>query len=279
MTDYPLYDFGGEGTPLVLSLANGFPPETYRHLLEPFTADYHVICVLPRALWPDAPSPDSLDSWRDMAADLRAAIHAHGLAGGVGAGHSMGGVATMLATISEPDLFRSIVLLDPTLLPPSYLIPMAVLNVFGMSHRAPVVERASRRRSSFDSEQEAFDYWRGKSLFADWSDETLWAYVHGITTPNGSGVELRWSPQWEARYFAKVPTWIWREMPKLRNLLPMLFIQGDETNAFVEHSFRRIQRLVPEADYAQINGHGHLFPQSAPQQAADIMRAWLADYG
>ena len=37
MTDYPLTEFGGSGPLMVISLANGFPPQTYRPLLDPLT--------------------------------------------------------------------------------------------------------------------------------------------------------------------------------------------------------------------------------------------------
>jgi hypothetical protein len=75
---YPLYDFGGKGPIMHLSVANGFPPETYRLLLEPFTDRYHVVCLLPRALWNPAPPPESLTSWRDMGRDLLMGMREHG---------------------------------------------------------------------------------------------------------------------------------------------------------------------------------------------------------
>src|SRR5688572_23453226 len=100
---YPLYDFGGTGTIMTLAIANGFPPATYRLMLEPLTDRYHPVSVLPRALWPDAQPPEMLTTWRQKSDDLLAAMREHGFDQVIGVGHSMGGIATMLAAIAEPE--------------------------------------------------------------------------------------------------------------------------------------------------------------------------------
>lgn len=41
----PLYHLGGQGTPLHLAVANGFPPAVYQPLLTPFTEMYRVVSL------------------------------------------------------------------------------------------------------------------------------------------------------------------------------------------------------------------------------------------
>ena len=89
---FPLYDFGGSGPLLHVSIANGFPPETYRPLLDPLTGRYHVVCLLPRPLWPDPPDPQTLTTWRVLASDLLDGLRAHGMDDVILLGHSMGGL-------------------------------------------------------------------------------------------------------------------------------------------------------------------------------------------
>ena len=61
-------------------------------------------------------------TWDDMADDLAQALRARGLEGVIGVGHSMGGVATLLASVKHPKLFRAVVALDPVLFTGSRLL-------------------------------------------------------------------------------------------------------------------------------------------------------------
>lgn len=280
MPDYPLVELGGNGLPIHLALANGFPPEVYRPLLEPFTARFRVLCLLPRPLWNPPPDPDGLTSWRQFAADLLEGLRAHNLTDVIAVGHSMGGVHSLLAALAEPQRFRALILLDPTILPPLTLAAIRLLRAVGMGQRFPLVQGALRRRAHFASAEEAFAYWRGKPLFRNWSDEVLRLYAEGLTHPApDGGVTLRWSPQWEARAYQTIFTEVWREVPRLRGVLPILVLRGAQTNTFVAASERRMRRLLPEATYVTLQGHGHLFPMSAPQEAQQVIAAWLKEQG
>ncbi len=278
MPSYPLVEFGGSGPLIHLALANGFPPEVYRPLLGPLTARYRVVCLLPRPLWNPPPDPAGLTSWRQFAADLLEGLRAHDLSDVIAIGHSMGGVHSLLAALAEPRRFRALILLDPTLLPPPLLMAIRLLRALGMGRRFPLVQGALRRRAHFASAEEAFTYWRSKPLFRDWSDEVLRLYVEGLTCPSShGGVTLRWSPQWEARAYQTILTDVWCEVPRLRGLLPVLVVRGAQTNTFVAASERHMRRLLPQATYVTLQGHGHLFPMSAPQEARQVIEAWLND--
>jgi pimeloyl-ACP methyl ester carboxylesterase len=280
MTAFPVYHYGGEPNKPVLhlALANGFPPQTYVPLLQPFSASYRVLSFLPRPLWENPPPPASLVSWQGMADDLLAALDAHGIREPiVGVGHSMGGVATMLAALQSPERFRGIVLLDPTIFPPRYLWLMAVMRAVGLNARFPLVNKALKRRAQFASPEEAFTYWRGKALFTDWLDDTLRLYVEGLLTPAaGGGYRLRWSPAWEARYYATIYTQTWSKIGQLNGLMPVLTIRGDQTNTFLAPAPQLMRQRLPKMTFAEIGGHGHLFPQSAPDQTRELMQNWLS---
>ncbi len=273
-----LYEYGGDGTPLHMALANGFPPETYIPLLEPLTANYFAFSLPPRPLWSDPPAPSTAQSWEVMAMDILAGLDAHNLTDVVGVGHSMGGVATLIAATVRPERFRAVVLLDPTVLPPHVMFGIRAMQMVGQRERLPLVKRALRRRNQFESQQQAFDYWRGKRLFKDWSDEALWHYVRGLTHPNGSGgysLKLKWTREWEAQYYMTPYTQVWRTIRQVRGVLPVLAIRGTTSNTFFEGAAQRMQALLPEMTLREIDGHGHLFPQSAPDETRAIITGWL----
>lgn len=279
---YPVYDFGGDSQkgdrPVIhLAIANGFPPGTYRPLLAPFTERYRVVCLPPRALWTPAPPPESLASWRDMGEDLLQGLRQHAFENIIAIGHSMGGVASMLAAIAEPERFRALILLDPTLLPPLALRVIDVARALGRAHDFPLARGARRRRRRFASTEEAYRYWSTRSLFQDWPDQSVRYYAEGMTrrTTDGEGVELAWSPEWEARYYETIITDAWRDVSRLRGLLPVLAIQGAETDTFTDAAYRKFGRTLPEATLARIEGHGHLFPQTSPDKTCEVIEEWM----
>jgi pimeloyl-ACP methyl ester carboxylesterase len=273
----PLYTFGGEGPIMHIAVANGFPPQTYAPLLQPFTAKYRVICLPPRALWPDNPTPpEQPGSWRSVADDLLDGLRQYELSDVIAIGHSFGGIASMLAALDEPGRFHALILLDPTFLPPERVRMIKLAQESGQTEQIPLVQIARRRRRTFEDVDDAYTYFKGKPLFADWPDATLRLYAESMTRPSANGLQLAWTPEWEAHYYRSMYTEVWETLPRLRGLLPTLIIRGSATDTLVEESLAQLKRLVPDAIYVDIPGHGHLFPQSAPNQTRHIIEDWLA---
>jgi pimeloyl-ACP methyl ester carboxylesterase len=280
-TNIPVFDFGGTGPLINLAVANGFPPQTYSPMMRGLLDQHSAISVLPRALWNPAPAPETLTHWRQKADDLLAGLAQRNLTDVIAMGHSMGGVASMLAVVAQPQRFWALVLLDPTFLPPPALAAIGALRALGQGHRFPLAQGARRRRDRFESTEAAYAYWRQRRLFAQWPDETVRLYAESMTrpAPDGEGVVLTWSKEWEARYYERVITEVWGVIGKLRGLLPVLAVRGTETDTFTAQSCRKFRRMVPDATIVEIEGHGHLFPQSAPDETARIVREWLEARG
>ncbi len=273
---YPIFDFGGTGQIINLQSANGFPPETYIPLLQPLTDHYHVICMLPRALWTDEKPPTELRQWDAMADDLLAGLAYHKLNNVIAIGHSFGGTVSMIATVRQPELFSALCLLDPTLFRSEWLEGMEQMQRDGSIVEFPLVQGAMRRRRNFETKEAAFTYFKTKRLFADWPDKNLHLYVEHGLQPAADGIfELRWSPEWEAYYFSTGFTRSWEVAPKLRGLLPILAIGGGTTDTYVPEIAAMLSEVLPEASFEEIAGHGHLFPQTAPQQTFELINQWL----
>lgn len=277
---YPLYELGGTGPVIHLALANGFPPQTYVPVFSPLFDRYRVVSSLPRALWPDiGDPPEQVEDWSHISTDMLASFEQHDLHDVIAVGHSFGGVASLLAVLQAPERFRALILLDPTILDPAVLDQVAILQQSGKTPRFPLVDGALKRRSRFPDVQTAADYFRGKPLFADWTDEAVRRYAESLTGPaaDGDGLELIWSPAWEAYYYRGVYAHTWTQLPKLRGLLPTLIIGGATTDAFVPASAERVKEILPEATHVTIPDYGHLFPQAAPNITHEIIRDWLAE--
>ncbi|MFW5691537.1 MAG: alpha/beta fold hydrolase [Chloroflexota bacterium] len=272
----PIYEFGGAGPVVHLAVANGFPPQTYHPLVEPLTARYRVVNLPPRALWPDARPPEQRQNWKQtVAADLIQGLRDYDLRDVIAIGHSFGGVASILAAIAEPERFRALVLLDPTILPRAGMWSMRLSQWLGRDLVNPLARGADRRRDRFESCEAAYERLRGKALFADWDERAFQGYIDALRTlPDGAGVTLAWPRAWEAYYFRTLYTYTWNELPRLRALVPVLTIRGGDSDTLLPTAAARMRRVLPEMTYREVAGHGHLFPQSAP----DVTRAMIAEW-
>lgn len=277
----PLIELAGEGgAPLLhLAPANGFPPMTYAPLLRKL-GGYRAICLPPRALWGDQAPPTEYRDWNADARDLLAGLAAYDLREVVAIGHSLGGVVSMLALLKAPERFKALIMLDPPILLPRMLKAIHEAWAGGYINNTPLVEAARRRRRVFASREEAFQRFRQKRLFADWSDESLWLYVqHGIRRVDGGRYELVWSADWEAHYFSTIYLKIWETLPRLAGAPPALIARGGESDTLSAEAFERIQALTPTLDGIELAGQGHLFPLAAPEETGRVIVYWLKSKG
>ncbi len=277
----PLIELAGEaGAPLLhLAPANGFPPKTYLPLMQAL-GPYRSFSLPPRALWGDQHPPSAYRDWTADADDLLAGFAAHDLGDAIAIGHSLGGVISLLALLRSPERFKALVVLDPPILTPDLLGLIKQAWDGGFVDQIPMVISANRRRQAFDSREDAFSRFRGKRVFADWTDEALWLYVQQAIAPRPSGgFGLAWSVAWEAHYFATVYLDIWDELPRLRGLAPILFIRGDDSDTFSREAYHCVRSVLPEADFRLMKGKGHLFPLATPSETAGLIQEWLASKG
>jgi pimeloyl-ACP methyl ester carboxylesterase len=272
----PLIDLGGQGALLHIAVANGFPPQTYLPLIQALGTSYRAISLPPRALWPHTHPPGQLEDWEVLADDLLHGLRTHHLRDVVAIGHSFGGVASLLAVLEEPERFCALCLLDPAIFPPQVLEAIASVRQPDNVEWSPLSRRALLRRAHFPDYESAYSYWRQKELFRTWPEESFRLYVeHGTHPAAEGGLTLTWSPQWEAYYFATIHTRIWSILPQLADKLPVLLLYGAESDVMTAETVQRMHTLIPQLSSIRMEGQGHLFPQTAPHEAAHHLHTWL----
>jgi pimeloyl-ACP methyl ester carboxylesterase len=275
---HPLIELGGSGPVVLLSPANGFPPDTYLPALEPLLAGHRVVSLPPRAMWPDAgPAPDHPGTWVTLGEDLLAGIRKHALPPLVAVGHSFGAVASLLAAVGDPAHFRGLALLDPTILPPPIMDQLREQRLSGEMSFRPLVQGARKRRDRFGGEAEAFAYWRGKPLFGDWPDDAVRRYTRAMLRPTGEGdFTLAWPGAWEAHYYESFYTESWDAVERLDRSIPVLIVGGSESDTWLPEAAALFLTKLPEARHVTIPGYGHLFPQAAPEQTGRVLFEWAS---
>jgi pimeloyl-ACP methyl ester carboxylesterase len=270
---------GTGGVLLHLAHANGFPAGVYEPLIENLARDRRVIglniCGQSECIIGTCGNNHRIASWHKLALEQYSFLR--DMAGGrriVAAGHSIGGIVTILNAVKHPELFKKLILLDPVLLEPGLVRFIRMMRILRQQHRAPLAVRARKRRNGWQSRDEAFDFFSGKSLFSDWDEASVRAYVtYGMKDGPDGGVELACPPEMEAQGFESYPTDIWRQVRKL--CVPVLFVRGGDSDTLTPRARDLFLRLLPGADFMEIPGAGHLFPMQQPEYVANIIREYV----
>jgi pimeloyl-ACP methyl ester carboxylesterase len=267
-------DWGGTGSCLHLAHGNGFPPRTYRKLAERLRSTFRVSAMAARPLWGRL-QPETLRDWRELAQDLRSGLRARGLERVVGVGHSLGAVITALAALEEPELFSSVVLVDPVLLSGVRAMTWGAMKSLGLAQLLPLVRRTRSRRRHWPDEASAAAAWAQTPAFRLWDPEVLADYARAGTVPAPEGgVTLRYPREWEARIFELSPHDLWRELSRLP--VPALFVRGGRSTTFTRAAASRAERRVPGARVLELPGTTHFVPMERPAELAELVCRQLA---
>lgn len=269
----PHFDLSGSGTPLHFLHANGYPPECYKPLFEHLQPHFRVFGMKLRALWPDT-HPNEINDWRPFTDDLLRYLDQAAQEPVFAVGHSIGGIVTLRTALRQPERFRALVLVDPVLFPPYFIVFWKVLRALGLGYRVhPLIAGTLKRRREFDDLEAAFRAYRRRGVFRNFSDESLRAYVNGIVQPReGGGYKLAFSPEWETRiYYTGVANDLdlWRNLKNLR--LPTLIVRGAQSDTFWAKTAARVRRANPKVRMEAIGNAGHLVPLERPREVAGLV--------
>jgi pimeloyl-ACP methyl ester carboxylesterase len=267
----PYDDCGGQGPLLHFAHANAYPPGAYRSLLLALTRHHRVLASHHRPLWPGS-RPQEVADWGVIAGDLIHFLDQQGLRDVIGVGHSLGAVTTMMASLQRPDLFQSLVLIEPVFLPPAVLDLLAAGAALDQPYEAPLVKIARNRRRHWPTRQAAFDHFRPKKVFGRLSDDALWDYVRSGTAVDGQGgARLAYAPDWEAQIYATLPTGVWQMIPEISQ--PTLAMRGQASDTLSQESWALWRQLQPQLTFVEFAAAGHLLPMEMPGEvAAEIQR-------
>jgi pimeloyl-ACP methyl ester carboxylesterase len=270
-------DWGGVGPTLHFAHANGFPPGTYRKLLETLTDRHRVVSSAARPLWLPEPKVE-LGDWTELAGDLAAELGGRNLRGILAVGHSLGGVASLLAAAEDPGLFRAVVAIDPLVLTGRLSVFWGLMKAAGQAHRLGLVRGARARRDHWTDHETIRSSYGRKKIFNRWDPEVLDDYIEcGTVTLPGGGIGLRYPRAWEAKIFEIAPHDLWRTLRRLE--VPVLFIQGEQSDTFRNSAARRAARELRNADVAVVKDSTHFVPMEKPRKVGELIGSFFQRIG
>lgn len=265
-----------EGAPdLIFLHATGFNALTYDPLLAPLAADAAVAAIDQRGhgLSTLPADPSGLIDWWPYARDIIAVLDRwvpEGAPPVVLAGHSMGGMVSLLAASQRPKAVRGLVLLDPVFMPPA--VRLALYTPWGRarSRRFGLAVGAAKRRPVFPSKAEALATYRTRKAFSTWSPGFLDAYVEGGFVADPEGVRLACDPAWESATFSAQRHASWAALR--RAAVPITLLSAGSGSTVVGGT-AKVMRIAPRTVAETLDPETtHFFPMERP----DLVRARIA---
>ncbi|TFK31945.1 Alpha/beta hydrolase family-domain-containing protein [Crucibulum laeve] len=201
-------------------------------------------------------------------------------------GHSYGGCTSALAAIIHPQLFSSIVLVDPVIIKPTDDINSMLHD----PHTSTLVLGSLTRRETWSSREEALASFQKSPFFCSWDPAVLRVYVecgiHLIPSPSSSSApstiaKLKTPGIQEAIVFSETHTEYetFQQMPTLDERIALHWVVPGKAGAGEfgppGGTGRRVWVRPKNASNVRIPGAGHLVAQERPASLAEDLAEFL----
>ena len=272
-------DWGGTGVPAHFSHATGFCALTYAPLADRLRPHLRVVGMDDRGHGRTKAPADvrRLKDWDIFTDDLERFLEHMGEPA-VLMGHSRGAVASLILSARRPELVRALVLIDPTMLPFSWMWWWYLAKKSGLGKFVPIAYRAARRKNIWPDTHSIIESYGSKEPFNKWAQGFLEGYIaHGTEKTKEGLVGLSCDPAWESKCFATCSHDIWRLIPRLS--MPTLLIHGEKSDICLPPAVRRFRKKAPSAKIIGLKGVSHFVPMERPDETAEIILGFLKKQG
>jgi pimeloyl-ACP methyl ester carboxylesterase len=267
-----LHDFGGTGSPVLLSHATGFHAHCWEPVAHSLNSQHHVVGLDHRG-YGDAETVDPATmTWDQYGLDALAAarhLYAQHNEPIVGIGHSMGGASLLMAAHGEPHLFKALFVFEPIVFPPPD--PDA-----SERPESPLPAGARKRRSRFPTFEAAIENFAAKPPMAAFNAVAREAYVrHGFKPTTDGDIELKCLPEHEARtYETGGSSGAWNSLPAITT--PVWVLSG-AIAPFQPSTFAiTVAERIPASTYVRWDEVGHFGPLEKPELISQYVATVIA---
>jgi pimeloyl-ACP methyl ester carboxylesterase len=274
-----LVQWGERGRPPALLLhGTGFVANVWDEVARDLASTYTVYALDRRGH--GASHKPGAYHFLDYAEDVCRVIEALDLRDIYGIGHSAGATDLLLAARLRPGRFTRLFVMEPTVMDPRKARDVSA----GLSEWASSgVQGVLRRQAEFDSFDAVYSRYRAAPAFADWTENSLRAYVtHGFAPLANGRVRLRCAPDIESAILRpifeameQIYTGDARGNPfaSLAGIdCPVRVTTAEKSGAIYKEMAARATALMPRATTLAFDGVGHCVAQEAPSLVVNALR-------
>jgi pimeloyl-ACP methyl ester carboxylesterase len=271
----------GEGDALVFVHGSASDVRTWSNQLDFFPKRYRTIAYSRRFHAPNAPIPrDASDPIQVHVNDLASLIRMMGAEPAHVVGHSWGGLVSLLAAKQAPELFRSLVLIEPPVISMHVSIPPKATQLIGLLFSAPrlalaivkfgasVVGPSEKAFRSGDDILAVEEFGRG--VLSD-------RYFEALS-------EERYAQVWENRgpdralaLYRGFPDLIGTSFSDVR--LPVLLIGGGDSPRLFGLLIESLKERLPNARVQFIENGSHILHEDQPEALNATIQEFLGEVG
>jgi pimeloyl-ACP methyl ester carboxylesterase len=273
------YQERGEGTSVLFVHGGLADFRTWSDQLTTFARRHRAIALSCRYYCPnDSIGPNDDLRLETIVEDLAAFIRAMGIAPSHLVGHSSpGGFGSLLLARDHPELVRSLVLLEPPVLPLlGVSLPPRPAQIASLFLRHPTTALAVARfgRRGLGPARRAFergDDARGIEIFAT---NNLGADGWARVPPEVRRQMLQNVAPLKAQIRAGFPAFDANDARRIH--VPTLVLTGGQSSTVLQRISSRLAQLIPDAESAQIEGASHGMFKDDPEAFDQVVLAFLA---
>jgi len=260
------FQLNKEGIEAVFYSANGFPLGTYSQFLNQLTPKYKLNCLSPRACWPNIGEPLLQTNWEIYADDLIAFVEQVYKKPVLVIGHSQGATAAIIAASKRPELFKSMILIEPASV--STLLGFIVkYTPYAIKKHFQPFKSGLLKQDIWESKEAFFEYNRKHKAHRRISDSVLHDFTKfGLKPTENGNFRLSFSSQWETSNYTLAPT-IWKYLKKVK--MPIHVIAGKPSLFFTQKVRDKWKKRASNYTMEVNTKFGHLFPLEAPDECAE----------
>ncbi len=261
-----------DGPKVAFHHATALGPRCYTPFLTKLAPGFDLAAPAMRPLWPDAPMPNPKRGWDLFADDLIAWIEATQSEPILMVGHSIGAATTAMAAVKRPDLFKGLVLIEPSGVTGRIHMMLRFVPYKMRQTGGPAAE-VLRGPTTWPSLDAAFADYRASRAYRRFDDATLRGLIDALTVADGNGVKLEYPRHWEAHLYAHPP----HILPTLKKIsVPTQIIIG-KPSLFMDPTIAQaLKKSRPDMPFTQLPDYGHLLPLEAPTEVAAATRTALS---
>ena len=253
--------------------ANGYPPNAYSSMFSKLQKSCNINYF---NLVSDSINIKKLKNWQPFHASFIKTIETN--ENNIGIGHSIGGNLILRSAISHPELFSKVILLDPTLFIPRFILFWKFIKLLKMDdYLHPLSKKALRRKMNYKNYDSIFKSYRRKNVFKYINDENLKIYINSITRTNtNKSLDISFPNDWEYQIYKSGITddnFIWKNIENIT--VPTLIVRAKDSNTFFESAEKEISKKNNQnIEFISLENCSHLFPLEIPEKISEI----ISDY-
>jgi pimeloyl-ACP methyl ester carboxylesterase len=253
---------------IVFSHANGFPAGCYRVIFDIWEKAGWTVHALPQ--FGHDPAYPVTSNWRHLRDQLLHFVDKEVKPTGkiMFAGHSLGGILSLLAVCKRPDLAAGLLMLDSPVVGGWKAHSIQVMKMTRLMHRVSPGKISSQRRYEWPNREAVLTHFQAKHKFARWDPRVLQDYVDSGFEEREGKTRLRFLREVETRIYDTLPHHLDALLKRHPPQCPVGFVAGTQSEE-LRRAGAAASKALARKHFTWMEGT-HLYPFERPDDTAAV---------